>query len=82
MSICPIRMKAGTGIIQKKPRPLFMPNPVAEFNPLKFDVNESKIIQITVFDVSGKKVIDIPTKELQPGISKMELDLTGLNKGL
>lgn len=58
------------------------PNPVAEFTTLEFDVNESKIIQITVFNVLGKKVIAIPTKELQPGSSKIELDLTGLNSGL
>jgi hypothetical protein len=58
------------------------PNPVAEFTTLEFDVNESKIIQITVFDVLGKKVFDLPTNELQLGISKIELDLSGLNKGL
>lgn len=58
------------------------PNPVAAFTTLEFDVNEFQIIQITVFDVLGKKVIAIPTNELQPGISKIELDFTGMNKGL
>ena len=58
------------------------PNPVTQFTTLEFDVNEPQIILITLFDVLGKKVIDILTKELQPGISKIELDLTGLNNGL
>jgi hypothetical protein len=67
----------------QNPTPIkIYPNPVAEFTTLKLDINESKIIQITVFNVFREKVIDMPTKELQPGISKIELDLTGLNNGL
>jgi hypothetical protein len=71
-----------TGYIQNPAFIKVYPNPVVEFTTLEFDVNKSQIIQITVFDVLRKKVIDIPTKELQPGISKIELDLTGLNNGL
>lgn len=71
-----------TGYIQNPTSIKVYPNPVVEFTTLEFDVSESQSIQITVFDILGKKVIYIPTKELQPGISKIQLDLTGLKNGL
>jgi hypothetical protein len=58
------------------------PNPVASLTTLELDLIDSQNIQIAVFDVGGKKVIDIRANELQPGISKIDLDLTGLNTGL
>jgi hypothetical protein len=70
------------GNIQNSTALKVYPNPLADFTTLEFYVTKSKIIQITVFDVLGKKVADRPAKVLPPGISTIELDLTGLNKGL
>ncbi|MEH6765263.1 MAG: T9SS type A sorting domain-containing protein [Aequorivita antarctica] len=71
-----------TGYIQNPASIKVYPNPVVEFTTLEFDVNESQIIQITVFDVLGKTVTTIPMQKLQSGIIKIELDLTELNSGL
>lgn len=58
------------------------PNPVNSVSTLEFILKESKNIEISVINIFGKTVINIPMQELQSGIFKINLDLTELNKGL
>jgi len=58
------------------------PNPVSSSTTLEFNIEETNNVQITIFDILGKAVINIPIQELQPGSIKINLDLTGLNNGL
>jgi len=58
------------------------PNPVSSSTTIEINTNESQNVQVTVFDVIGKTVINIPKQELQSGSMKINLDLTGLNNGL
>ena len=58
------------------------PNPVSSSTTIEINTNESQNVQVTVFDVIGKTVINIPKQELQSGSMKINLDLTELNNGL
>lgn len=58
------------------------PNPVSTSTTLELNIKESKNVQIEVFDLAGKSVITMPLQELQSGIMKINLDVSGLNTGL
>jgi len=58
------------------------PNPVSSSTTLEFNIKETNNVQITIIDILGKAVINIPKQELQPGSIKINLDMTGLNNGL
>lgn len=58
------------------------PNPVTFSTTLEFNVKEANNIEITVRDILGKAVINIPEQEIQPGLRKINLDFSALNSGL
>ena len=58
------------------------PNPVTTSTTLELNMKTSKNVEITVRDLLGKAVINIPEQDFQPGLRKINLDFSGLNSGL
>ncbi len=58
------------------------PNPFSSSTTIDFNLSESKNISILITDVTGRTVKTIPTKNLQSGKSKIELNLSELNSGI
>lgn len=58
------------------------PNPVNSIATLESNFKQSMYVQITVLDVLGKVVINIPRQEHKSGLNKINLDLAGLNSGM
>jgi Secretion system C-terminal sorting domain len=58
------------------------PNPVVRSTTLEFDLKESNAVQITIFNVLGKKLMERPIQVLESGINKIDLDLSGLHAGM
>ena len=58
------------------------PNPFTSSTTLEFNATETKNIFISILDVVGRTVKNIPTKKLQSGENKITIDLTELNNGI
>ena len=58
------------------------PNPITSSTTVELNMKTFKNIEVTVRDLLGKAVINIPEHEIQPGLRKINLDFTGLNSGL
>lgn len=58
------------------------PNPFTSSTTLEFNATETKNISISILDVVGRTVKNIPTKKLQSGENKITIDLTELNNGI
>ncbi len=58
------------------------PNP---FNPgtvIKFDLPESGIVKLTIYDISGREVITLLNSKLSPGTYKYSFNAEGLSSGV
>lgn len=58
------------------------PNPTSSTTYIEFNFKEPRNVQVTVFDVLGKIVTQIPMQELKSGINKINIDLSSLKNGL
>ncbi len=56
------------------------PNPVSEFTTFEFESNSSDLAEISIFDLSGKMVIN-SNQQVNKGLNKLNLNLGGLNAG-
>jgi len=55
------------------------PNPIADFVNLNFELVEKSDVQISVYDIFGKKVSSLLSEELLPGNYKKQFDLNLVN---
>lgn len=58
------------------------PNPISSSTTLEFYLTGKKNISISVYDVTGREVKNIPSRELQQGNNKITIDLSELNNGI
>ncbi len=58
------------------------PNPFVTSTTIEFALTEAKETSVTVFDVMGKEVRTVPTKNIKTGKNKITVDLSELNAGI
>ncbi len=58
------------------------PNPLISTTTLELNMQQGETVQITVLDLLGKVLINLPNQDLQKGISRINLDLSSLHSGL
>ncbi len=58
------------------------PIPFNNTTTIQFNLSETKNVSINIFDVVGREVKSIPTKSLQSGNNKINLDLSELKSGI
>ncbi|MFN0188350.1 MAG: T9SS type A sorting domain-containing protein [Bacteroidia bacterium] len=58
------------------------PNPFSITTTLEFNLNETKNVSISIFDVVGREAKSITAKNIQSGKNKINLDLSELNNGI
>ncbi|MFN0188283.1 MAG: T9SS type A sorting domain-containing protein, partial [Bacteroidia bacterium] len=58
------------------------PNPFSTATDLEFYISETKNVSISIYDVAGREIKNIPTKNLPSGKNKITIDLTELNNGI
>lgn len=58
------------------------PNPANQSSTLLFTLKNSEQISISLFDVTGKKVLDITNEEMQKGNQKININTSKLSAGI
>lgn len=58
------------------------PNPFQSATTLEFNLSKVKNVFIKIYDLSGRIVLEIPTKTFQPGKNIISIDLTEENRGI
>ena len=58
------------------------PNPFNPSTNIKFNVESSKFIKLTVFDMIGKEVTLLVNEKLQPGTYEVTFDGSSLSSGI
>ena len=57
------------------------PDPFSEFTEIKFGIPENSEVSINVFDLYGKKVMNIDNGRLEKGVYSLRFDLSSLESG-
>ncbi len=58
------------------------PNPFVQTTVLEFNLSQSQQVSVSIADVSGREVKNIPSKYFQSGKNKITIDLTQLQSGI
>ncbi len=58
------------------------PNPFNPSTNLEFEISESGIVSLKIYDMLGKEVLTLVNEELNPGTYKYTLDASGLSSGI
>ncbi len=58
------------------------PNPTVSTICIEFNLRKPENVQITVFDVMGRIVTQLPQQEIQSGINKVIIDLSSFRNGV
>ncbi len=58
------------------------PNPFTNATTIEFNLVETKNVSISIYDVIGKEIKNIQTKNLHSGKNKITIDLSELNNGI
>lgn len=58
------------------------PNPFSDQTTIQFEVGNSSLVNLNVYDISGKKVREITNKEYSPGSYQISFSKGSLGKGL
>ncbi len=74
-------ISTGISELSKKEISIF-PNPFLLSTTLQFNLSDAKNASIGIFDVTGRSVQNISTRELQQGENKIAIDLSKLNSGI
>lgn len=78
-------IKIGLGTAAEKPQPVTLignfPNPFSETTTVAFEVNESKPVTITVWDLQGHKIAQLADGPQDPGYHEVSFDATDLPSG-
>jgi photosystem II stability/assembly factor-like uncharacterized protein len=58
------------------------PNPFRQTTEISFYINNKDIVSLKVYDITGRKVADMLSEELQPGQYTKTLNASGLQEGM
>lgn len=58
------------------------PNPTQEKSVVNFNLNKATNIQISLFDITGKQVMNIANNNFSVGAQQISFDVNGLNNGI
>jgi hypothetical protein len=58
------------------------PNPASEFVEIKFNTKSNEVVNITVYDMTGKRVLDKNLGNIPYGNQRVKLNVQGLNSGM
>ncbi|MBI4931455.1 MAG: T9SS type A sorting domain-containing protein [Bacteroidetes bacterium] len=57
------------------------PNPATDNTTVEFELNNSSEISISLYDMSGKEVVETSKENLAAGVHKTKIDVSGLSNG-
>jgi photosystem II stability/assembly factor-like uncharacterized protein len=58
------------------------PNPGSGFTWIEYQLQESSQVQVSIFDLSGRKIRDFINTKIDPGVQKQILDISGIETGI
>ncbi len=58
------------------------PNPASGQVTIEFEITETAIVNITIYNIIGKKILCLLNKEMIPGIYKKSFELKGMSDGI
>jgi len=58
------------------------PNPFTDYTAFKLDLNKASSVSVKVFDITGRKVLEVPTANYNAGSYIIPINAQGLTKGV
>ncbi|MFA6152866.1 MAG: T9SS type A sorting domain-containing protein [Chitinophagaceae bacterium] len=76
------KTKDNTLDVQQKNEIVLYPNPANDKTEVKISLSQQETVSISVNDMSGRKIMDIPAQLLNKGMQKVEINTKALPAGM